>query len=237
MPALRFTEAQWRQYLYSYYRLIEDADRHIGIVLDALRRSGKEENTIVIFSSDHGDGVAHQWSNKCVHYEEVARVPFIISRKGAPFAGKVDRDTLVAASVDFYATALDYAGCDMPGDCMGKSLRPVLEGRDAAHRPYVVSEIPGPSWGVDQQVAQRLFGANAGIGRMLRTPRYKYTVYMGGDHREQLYDMVEDRGEMRNLSSDPHYRRVLNDHRGLMVKWCKDIEDTQFDPYLVLPEP
>jgi choline-sulfatase len=79
-PVGDFTDDKWRQYRWAYYRLIEKVDRHVGTLLEALRETGQQENTLVVFLSDHGEchGV-HRWNQKTVFYDEAARVPFIIS--------------------------------------------------------------------------------------------------------------------------------------------------------------
>ena len=82
-PVGNYTEKDWRRLIWGYYRLIERVDEYVGAVMTALRESGLEENTIVLFLSDHGDcHGAHRWNQKTVFYDESARVPFIISWKG-----------------------------------------------------------------------------------------------------------------------------------------------------------
>ena len=226
-----FDAAKWRQYLYVYYRMVEAVDADIGRLLDALRRNDLCRNTLIVFSSDHGDGLAaHQWLGKCCHYEEAMRVPFIVCLEDVIEPGRVDRTHLVSSGPDFYATALDYAGVAIPEDCQGNSLRCLLEGTDAAPewRDQVVSEIwvPGnsPRRGEDWKSAW---------GRMLRTARFKYTLYDRGRYREQLHDLQKDRREMHNLAADPAYRNVLAEHRRRLGEWCRQTGDTDFLPHLM----
>ena len=228
-----FDDQKWRQYLYTYYRMIEAVDADIGRLLDALRRNGLERRTLIVFSSDHGDGLAaHQWLGKCCHYEEAMRVPFIVCLDGVIEPGRVDREHLVSSGPDFYATALDYAGVAIPDGCQGKSLRCLLEGAASScpWRDQVVSEIwvPGnsPRRGEDWKSAW---------GRMLRTARFKYSIYDRGRHREQLHDMHNDRGDMHNLATDPKYRDILADHRRRLADWCRRTNDTTFLPHLLSP--
>ena len=108
-PVGDFGEKEWREYIWAYYRKIEGVDKRIGRVLDALRESGQEDDTVVLFTSDHGDCQgAHRWNQKTVFYEESARVAFIISCKGLT-SGTVSRD-LVHTGVDLLPTLCDYAG-------------------------------------------------------------------------------------------------------------------------------
>ena len=70
---------------------------------------------------------------------------------------------------------------------------------------------------------------------MLRTARFKYTVYDRGEHPEQLHDMQNDRGEMHNLVADPACRDVLAEHRARLASWCDQTEDTAFTAHLASP--
>ncbi len=228
-----FDAAKWRQYLHIYYAMVEAVDGDIGRLLEGLRRNGLQKNTLVVFSSDHGDGIAaHQWLGKCCHYEEGTRVPFIVSYEGVIDGDRVDRKHLVSSGPDFYATALDYAGAALPSGCQGMSLRCLLEegGACPKWRDQVVSEIwvPGNS-------PKRGEKWRSAWGRMLRTERFKYSVYDRGKYREQLHDMQNDRQEMHNLAADPNYREVLTEHRRRMAEWCKQTEDTTFLPHLISP--
>lgn len=229
-----FDKAKWRRYLHAYYSMIEAVDADIGRLLAALRSRGLQRNTLIIFSSDHGDGLAaHQWLGKCCHYDEAMRVPFIVSYEGVIEAGRVDRTHLVSSGPDFYATALDYAGIAIPQGCEGRSLRCLLEGEpcEPAWPDQVVSEIwvPGNS-------PKRGEAWKSAWGRMIRTERFKYAVYDRGEFREQLHDLKSDPGEMKNLATDPAYREVLNEHRRRLAAWCKRTGDTTFIPHLVMQE-
>ena len=82
-PTQNYTEEDWRQYRYTYYRLVEKVDKEIGKIIDAIDNLGLRDNTIIIFTSDHGDGNAsHGWNQKTALFQESIKVPFIISFKG-----------------------------------------------------------------------------------------------------------------------------------------------------------
>jgi choline-sulfatase len=193
-----WTETDWRLHRWAYCRLTEMVDTEIGTVLDALRDAGLEDNTLVVFTSDHGDmDSAHKMEHKSVLYEESVRVPFIMSYKGLIPAGRVDDRHLVSNGLDLLPTLCDYAGIKVPDGPHGLSLRPLAEGQEPGDwRDYVVSESQN--------------------GRMVRTDRFKYCIYDSGRHREQLIDLKDDPGEMKNLAEAPEHKQVLEEHRQLL---------------------
>lgn len=205
-----YTAEMWQRYRWVYYRLVERVDAYIAQVLGSMRRAGLEENTVVIFSSDHGDGLgAHGWNQKTVLYEESARIPLIVSQKGTTPAGRVS-DQLVCNGPDLFATVCDYAGVDLPKGLRGRSVRPIAEGK-------AVQDWP------DQVVVETLFGSKP--GRAVRTRRFKYMAYSDGHNREMLVDLTNDPGEMFNLVGNREYQETLDDHRTRLARWCRQTRD------------
>ena len=176
-------------------------------MLDALRDAGLEDNTLVVFTSDHGDmDSAHKMEHKSVLYEEAVRVPFIMSYKGRIPTGVVDDTHLISNGLDLLPTLCDYAGITTPEGLPGRSLRPLAEGKDTKEwRDFVVAESQN--------------------GRMLRTKSYKYCIYDSGSHREQLIDLENDPGEMKNLAEIENYKDVLDKHRRLLRGWIERTGD------------
>ena len=195
-----FSDEQWRYYLYIYYRQVEMVDTEIGRILDALEDSGQADNTIVVLTSDHGDGRGrHSHVQKWYPYDESVKVPMIVSCPGKVAEGVVDTEHLVSG-LDILCTMSDYAGLDSPPDSQGRSLRPILEQKPpTAWREFVASE-------------------HHFIGRMLRTKRYKYVRY-AGDPVEQLFDLEADPWEMKNLYQEARVADVLADHRKMLDAW------------------
>lgn len=209
-PTRNYTPDDWRRYRNAYFRLVETVDREIGKIVDELNHQNLWKNTVIIFTSDHGDGSgAHQWNQKTVLYEEVANIPFIVCLPKGQNAGKV-LPHLINNGTDLLPSICDWAGASVPVDCQGVSFRSIVEGNDSSkeHQPYVVTETNFAQTGNTQ-------------GWLVRTPHYKYVLYEVGKNREMLYDMQNDRGEMRNLAIEHKYQKIVEQHRTLLLEWMK----------------
>ena len=215
-PTADWDERLWREYLWGYDRICEKVDAEIAKVLEAVEENGLAGNTVIMFVADHGEGIAaHHWNQKQILYDEAVRVPCLIAPPQSDAAGKVST-ALVSTGIDYLPTILDFAGISCPDTMPGHSLKSIALGElDALPREYVVSETIFAS-------GTKQFGVS---GRMLRTERYKYTIYNKGECREQLFDMENDPGEMVNLAIDAAYSAELNRHRSLLMAWAKETND------------
>lgn len=217
-PVGRFDDDKWRQYIWAYYRMIEMVDAHLGRILDSLSDSGAENDTLVVFTSDHGDcHGAHGWNQKTVFYDESTRVPLIVRRPGATSAVS---DKLVNTGIDLMPTLCDQAGIAPPDGLPGRSLRPIVEGEHPHDwREYVVASnhlVQGASLdGVSRKPH----------GRMLRSERYKYCLYSEGQRRESLVDMKADPGEMVNQAANPPFAATLAEHRQALARHAQSTAD------------
>ena len=212
-----YNERDWRNYRWIYCRLTERVDAQIGRLLDALKKNGLEKNTLVIFTSDHGDmDGSHRLASKNVFYENSVGVPFIMQYKGVIPPGQVDEKSLVSNGLDVLPTLCDYVGVKAPGYLLGRSLRSVAEKQgDNARRPYVVAEN--------------------NTGRMLRSDHYKYCVYKSGKIRESLVDLRTDPGEMKNLAGKAGFEKHLNKHREFLKQWIQESEDITAKAFAIEP--
>ena len=209
-----YDEKAWRINRWIYHRLTERVDGEIGRILNGLKKAGLEDNTLIIFTSDHGNmDASHRLASKGMFYEESVGVPFILKYKGGIPAGQTDRKHLVSTGLDILPTICDYAGIDIPEHLLGRSLRPVAEGETVDDwRTYVASENH--------------------YTRMIRSQRYKYCAFDDPDSKESLVDMENDPGEMRNLVDDPEFQKVLAEHRRLLADWSKISGDDDASKYL-----
>jgi arylsulfatase A-like enzyme len=212
-----YNARDWRNYRWIYCRLTERVDTQIGRLLDALKKNGLEENTLVVFTSDHGDmDGSHRLASKNVFYENSAGVPFIMQYKGVIPPSQVDENSLVSNGLDIAPTLCDYAGVPAPEYLLGRSLRPVAENqKDNSRRPFVVAEN--------------------NTGRMLRSARFKYCVYKEGKIRESLVDLRTDPGEMNNLAGQAGFQKHLNKHREFMKRWIAESKDAEAKAFAIDP--
>jgi arylsulfatase A-like enzyme len=199
-PFVGADQKVWRRYRAFYNGLVETVDKEIGTVLDAVRRS--DVPPITVFTTDHGDlSGAHGLPYKGpAMYEELVRVPLVISW---PSRFRAARSDALVSLVDLLPTLCDLTGIDAPRDLDGLSLRPVLEQTRRDIRDMVFGEYYGKqAWRVPI--------------RMVRTERWKYVRYLG--YGEELYDLSVDPGELNNLvqeakfaSERTHLARELDD--------------------------
>lgn len=209
-PTRGYTPDDWRRYLNAYYRLIEHVDAEIGKIVNEIDRQNLWKNTVIIFTSDHGDGAAaHGWNQKTVLYEEVTNVPLIICLPGGKNAGKV-MPQLINNGVDLMPSICDWAGAKVPAGRSGISYRTLAESGDEKkpHQPYVVTETT-------------FFQTQGTRGWAIRSGKYKYVLYEMGKDREMLYDMVTDRGEMCNLAVEKKYQTLIKEYREMLREWMK----------------
>lgn len=209
----QYDEREWRMYRWIYCRLTELVDSHIGQILDGLRESGQEDNTLVLFVSDHGDmDASHRLASKGLFYEESVGVPLLMRHPGHIPAGKT-QSALINIGLDILPTFCDYAGIGIPDHLPGQSLKPLAEGKQPGPpRSYIASEN--------------------NFTRMIRTDRFKYCAHDSGDLKESLYDMKNDPGEMHNLVADRNYKTILNEHRALLKDWVSQTGDREGKAYL-----
>jgi len=215
VAARDFGDREWQNYLEVYYYLTEKVDGRIGQILDALGARGLERETIVLFSSDHGDlGGAHDlpFKGPCM-YRELVEVPLAICWPGVIREGQM-RNELVS-NVDLLPTLCDLAGISAPDGIQGRSLRPLLEGQTAGQwREFVVAEYHSK-----QRWANPI--------RMLQTKHWKYVRYRRWG--EELYDLERDPAELENLAhklpASGEIRQIRDRLAAQLDTWMRETND------------
>ena len=207
-PARRPEEFDAAHITAAYYAMIELIDDNLGRLLAALDESGQRENTIVIFTSDHGEMLGdHGLLLKgCRFFEGLVRVPLIVRWPGHFPAGIVS-DALVELT-DIAPTLLDVAGLPIPEQMSGRSLLPLLRGEKRAteHRDFVRCEY----YQALNHTAPGRTGWNGTFATMLRDRQHKMVVYHGHVYGE-LYDLDADPDEFDNRWDDPAYAGIRFD--------------------------
>lgn len=196
----KFTDEDWRMYRWAYCRLTESVDKQIQEIINAIKESEQGNNTLVIFSSDHGDmNASHRMEHKTALYEEASNIPFIVMWEGHIQAGRVDSLHLVSNGLDLLPTVCDYAGIKAVADTRGRSLRPLLEGQEAQWR--------------------KTLGVESEIGRMVvDSGKLKYIKYDAVGIEEQLLDLNRDPCETTYFTKDPKYKEKLTFLREVFEK-------------------
>lgn len=237
----KFTDEEWRNYLYDYCRMIEKLDADLGRLLDAV--DSRDDETLVIFTSDHGEGSGrHRRVQKWHPFEQSVKVPFLAYMPGRIKSGIIDMNNIVSG-IDIMTTVCSYASIPAPEGCRGRNLRPLFER----------GETP--------EVMDYAFSEFRHTGRVVRKGDYKYVKvyeYSGdpdkpfvriednqpekflagsGSNRYKitshplLFNLKNDPWEINNLSVDPAYVSKIRELDTLLIEeWGKKIvPGTHFD--------
>jgi len=190
-----------------YYASITEMDAALGKVFDYLKKQGISDNTYVIFMGDNGWFLgSHMFTSKVLAYEESIHVPFFISGPGV----KQGRSDKLVLNIDLLPTILDITGQEIPEKVHGKSLAPLLKGRNnIAWRDKIFYEAPVPQLGSWPLWA-------------LRTQKWKYIETNHIENRDsivykELYNLETDPNEMENLA-------IGEKHRDLQKKFSDQIQ-------------
>ncbi len=189
------SEADWRMISAAYWAVISYLDHELGRLIEALKRNGQYDNTVIVFTSDHGDMLgAHGLATKGVGtaYEEVYNIPLIVRAPGACRCGE---DTATCTSlIDLAPTLLELAAAPALPDAQGRSLVPVLAG---THDPADWADAYAEFFGQRFVYTQRITWHGP----------WKYIFSPGGI--DELYNLADDPHEMNNLAADPAHRATL----------------------------
>ncbi|MDV6032953.1 MAG: sulfatase-like hydrolase/transferase [Phycisphaera sp. RhM] len=191
-------DALRREYIQAYHACISFIDAQIGVVFDALRRSGHWEDTIIVLTSDHGYmlGEKYMWG-KVMLFENCDRVPLVIRvppslPDAATTPGSISEG--LVELVDLFPTLTELCDVQPPPELQGRSL---------------VSMLRDPTE-AGKEIAYTVVSRGEQLGKAIRTQRYRYAWWPGG---EELYDLAEDPEENRNLTDTPEHLDTLKSMR------------------------
>ncbi len=207
----------------AYYACVSFIDAQVGRLLDAVEQSGRGDQTIVVFWSDHGYHLGDHngvWQKRTL-FEQGARAPLIVRAPGVAGRGATDR---IVEFVDIYPTLTDLAGIARLDGLAGRSLRPLLDNPLADWDGVAVTQVLRPA---DNRLAQPVMGCS------IRSHRYRYTEWAEGEQGVELYDHHSDPGEFHNLAIDPdeQAQAVIDRLRPqLRAKASGQVPTTPFNP-------
>ncbi len=214
-----WTWEDWAPLVSRYLGEISLLDAQVGRVLEALKRSGAAENTWVVYASDHGDMCgSHRMIDKhFVMYDDVVRVPLIVRPPPGYRSGEIC-DAFISNAVDLAATFCEMAEVSCPETFQGRSLVPLLRdgGDDREARTDILSAYHGNQFGLYSQ-------------RMVRDRRWKYV--WNATAEDELYDLENDPGELRNRAFDERVTGELSRLRGRLVAWMEETGDRLLNPW------
>jgi arylsulfatase A-like enzyme len=206
----------WHRYRRYYREMVRLVDTQLGRLLEGLDRLGLIENTLIVFTSDHGDmDTQHNLIFKGPFmYEHMVRVPLIV-RGPASLGGRhMARTDALTTGVDFVPTLCALAGAKA-ADTHGQSFASILTGVGVDfERDHVVGQYYGKQTWISPN-------------RMFRTREWKYNRYI--HHGEELYDLVNDPHELNNLAHDPAHAIRKAELAGELDHWMKAHGDTEFE--------
>lgn len=187
------TEPNFQRTVKGYWRMISGVDRMVGRFIDELRRLGAADNTIILYTSDHGFLIGERGCSDCwLLYENSMRVPLVVYDPRSEAVQRGIRLDHMALNIDLAPTMLELAGLPVPGMMQGRSLAPLLRGEQAAWRDDFFCEH---LFTTPEVVIPRCEG--------VRSRDWKYIRYIDEEPiYEELYHLESDPDEAHNLSSD-----------------------------------
>jgi arylsulfatase A-like enzyme len=208
LAAFPRTKDEVRRHIADYYAMITHQDHHMGRILDALRDRGEHDNTIIIYTGDHGLSVGqHGLLGKQNMYDHSVRVPLIIAGPDLPRGQTIHALSL---TMDLYPTLCELVGSRVPDQVQARSLLPLINGRHDEVRTHV---------GCFYRMLQR----------MITDGRWKLIQYHAhegqGSERRQLFDLAVDPWELHDLAADLEHRSRLDTLSEAMRQWQQERGD------------
>lgn len=200
----QFTDKERREFLHAYYAGVSFMDAQVGKLLDALKANKLADDTVVVFIGDHGYELGVRgWWNKNTLFERSCRTPLIVRDPAAKGNGK--STNTITEFVDLFPTLAARCGLkDVPKTLEGADFRKVLGDPTSKHKEAAVTVVQRGKF----------------LGRSIRTDRYRYTDWDGGEKGAELYDHTADPGEWKTLAADPKASEIKADLKKQLDAIC-----------------
>jgi arylsulfatase A-like enzyme len=199
----QWTENQFKDYIRRYYGFTSYIDSQIGRLLTTLGEMGELENTIVVFTSDHGDMAGEHGSiykSILCSWDELLRVPLIFSYP--PLVKENSGSHALVSNIDVLPTILELIGVEPPGSLDGESFQEVLRNPESLHRDILFTSVMGANF-------------------TATTREWKYNLNIPPDVQDELYDRINDPDEMNNLIDDQEYQQEVQRMKRQIIEWLK----------------
>ncbi len=225
VPAHKISKERLQWMYRSYYAAVSQIDYQVGLTLSTLESLGLQENTIVVFVSDHGDLLGeHAIIGKNAFYESAIHVPMLIK-----YPEKIEPGSYsdLIESTDFLSTLFELCSLEVPSNNEGKSFAQLITknkiGSDYKPRDFVFAENIIPEV-INDKTFDFPYIKGKGVGgiihpdaKMVRDKHWKYVRYV--DNGEELFNIVEDPMEMKNLATDSNYKEIKNTLKDALLDW------------------
>ncbi len=199
-----WSDEQFKDYIRRYWGFCAYIDKQVGLTLDALSEAGLADDTIVIFTTDHGDmmgahGMVWKWDHS--GYEEILHIPFIMRVPGVTPEGAAT--SALVSNIDILPTLLELVGVDPPAGIQGRSLLPVLSGQQDTFR-------------------DRIFCDSSNMNITTYDGRWKYVLNWQPRDIDELYDLENEPGEMNNLIDDSEHQEIVRQMQEQVFNWLRE---------------
>jgi len=211
---------KYQRYIKDYLRCVAAVDDQLDRLLDYLDETELADNTVVVYASDQGFYLGeHGWFDKRWMYEQSLRTPLLIR-----WPGKIEAGTFcdkIVSPIDLASTFLDMAGVDIPDDLQGRSLVPLLQGKtpDDWRKTFYYHYYEYPGW----HYVRRHYGVTDG--------RFKLIHFYESDVDQwELYDLLLDKDEQKNVAENPVYRKVRKRMEAELARLRRELQVPDEDP-------
>lgn len=224
VPDFGMTEKEQKLAILGYYACISFVDHQVGLLLKALERLELDDNTLVVFMSDHGYNLGeHGMWEKFNLFEESDRIPLLFRVPGLNHAE--NHTNGIVEMLDIYPTIAELCGLKVPDYLHGSSFVPLLKNPEMSWREAAISEVG--RWTERNPLNRDSANWNSKLmGKSVRTDEWRYTEWGDGDFGRELYNHQSDQGEFKNLSNQVELKSTM-----------QQLKENYFEKMPVLPAP